>query len=72
VLIPKDNEKDLAEIPDNVKSGLKIIPVKTADEVLALALTEPVKPVEWTESDAAALAALGNPPPDSSEPQVAH
>ena len=72
VLIPHENEKDLAEIPDNVKSGLKIIPVKTADEVLALALTEPVKPVEWTESDAAALAALGNPPPDSSEPQVAH
>ena len=57
VLIPKDNEKDLAEIPDNVKQGLEIIPVETADEVLKLALTEPVQPVEWTEADEAALAA---------------
>ena len=37
VLIPKDNEKDLAEIPDNVKSGLEIVPVSTVDEVLARA-----------------------------------
>ena len=36
VLIPKENEKDLAEIPDNVKKGLKIIPVATVDEVLRL------------------------------------
>ena len=34
MLIPKENEKDLAEIPDNVKRGLKIIPVATVDEVL--------------------------------------
>ncbi len=38
VIIPKDNEKDLAEIPDNVKEGLKIIPVSTAQEVLKIAL----------------------------------
>ena len=38
VLIPKDNEKDLAEIPDNVKKGLEIMPVATVDEVLAKAL----------------------------------
>ncbi len=38
VIIPKDNEKDLAEIPDNVKEGLKIIPVNSADEVLEIAL----------------------------------
>lgn len=38
VLIPKDNEKDLAEIPDNVKKGLKITPVKFVDEVFAIAL----------------------------------
>ena len=38
VIIPKDNEKDLAEIPDNVKTGLKIIPVANADEVLDIAL----------------------------------
>jgi ATP-dependent Lon protease len=39
VLIPKDNEKDLAEIPDNVKKGLQIIPVATVDEALRVALT---------------------------------
>ncbi len=38
VLIPKENEKDLAEIPDNVKKGLKIIPVANVDEVLQVAL----------------------------------
>ncbi|MFA5122468.1 endopeptidase La [Zavarzinia sp.] len=48
VLIPKDNEKDLAEIPDNVKSGLEIVPVSTVDEVLARALTRPVEPIEWS------------------------
>ena len=58
VLIPKDNEKDLAEIPDNVKEGMEIIPVETADEVLMRALVEPVEPVEWTEADEAALAAM--------------
>ncbi len=51
VLIPKDNEKDLEDIPDNVKKGLKIIPVTTIDEVLDLALEEPVKPIEWVEPD---------------------
>jgi ATP-dependent Lon protease len=51
VLIPKDNEKDLADIPDNVKTGLEIIPVATVDEVLAKALTRPVTPVDWTEED---------------------
>ena len=40
VIIPKDNEKDLAEIPDNVKEGLKIIPVSGAQEVLEIALTK--------------------------------
>ncbi|EME69859.1 ATP-dependent Lon protease [Paramagnetospirillum caucaseum] len=49
VLIPKENEKDLAEIPDNVKKGLDIIPVSTADEVLALALTRKPVAIEWEE-----------------------
>jgi len=48
-LIPEENEKDLAEIPDNVKKGLKIIPVATVDEVLAHALTQKLTPIEWTE-----------------------
>ncbi len=49
VLIPKDNEKDLAEIPDNVKGSLQIVPVSTVDEVLSHALVQPLTPIEWTE-----------------------
>jgi ATP-dependent Lon protease len=49
VLIPSENEKDLAEIPDNVKRGLKIIPVKTVDELLSDALTAPLTPVPWSD-----------------------
>ncbi|HUC70651.1 MAG TPA: endopeptidase La [Stellaceae bacterium] len=49
VLIPQDNEKDLAEIPDNVKRGLKIIPVRTADELLGHALAAPLTPVAWSD-----------------------
>ena len=47
VLIPKENERDLPEIPDNVKKGLEIIPVSTVDEVLAKALVKPLVAVEW-------------------------
>ena len=54
VLIPQENEKDLAEIPDNVKSGLEIIAVSTVDEALAKALTRPLTPVEWTDEDSLA------------------
>src|SRR5687768_17622605 len=49
VLIPQENEKDLADIPDNVKSELEIIPVSTMDEVLAKALTRAPVAIEWTE-----------------------
>jgi ATP-dependent Lon protease len=51
VLIPKENEKDLADIPDNVKSGLRIVPVSTVDEVLKHALVRALTPVEWTSED---------------------
>ena len=51
VLIPKDNEKNLAEIPDNVKKGLTIIPVATADDVLRHALSRAPIPIEWIEED---------------------
>jgi ATP-dependent Lon protease len=54
VLIPKENAKDLAEIPDNVKAFLEIIPVATVDEVLKNALTLPLTPITWTEADEAA------------------
>ncbi|MDE2413580.1 MAG: endopeptidase La [Comamonadaceae bacterium] len=52
VLIPEENVKDLQEIPDNVKSGLEIVPVKWIDQVLALALER--KPVALTDEDVAA------------------
>src|SRR3954466_2570080 len=57
VLIPAENEKDLAEIPDNVKRGLKIVPARTVDEVLSHALTEALTPIEW-EDDTASEAVL--------------
>jgi ATP-dependent Lon protease len=49
VLIPKDNEKDLADIPDNVKKGLRIVPVSTVDEVIAQALLRAPIAIEWIE-----------------------
>jgi ATP-dependent Lon protease len=51
VLIPEDNAKDLAEIPDNVKSGLDIIPVSRMDEVLVHGLTRKPTPIEWSEPE---------------------
>jgi ATP-dependent Lon protease len=56
VLIPQDNEKDLAEIPANIKEGLEIIPVSHVDQVLARALVSPLIAVEWTEADELAAA----------------
>jgi len=50
VIIPKDNEKDLADIPDNVKNGMEIIPAATVDEVLEHAMSRPLVPIEWDES----------------------
>jgi ATP-dependent Lon protease len=47
VLIPQDNVKDLADIPENVKQSLEIVPVNTVDEVLQKALTQPLKAIEW-------------------------
>ncbi|MFV1849908.1 MAG: endopeptidase La [Thalassospira sp.] len=49
VLIPQENEKDLEEIPDNVKRGMEIIPVSHVDEVLSHALVNPLVPIEWEE-----------------------
>ena len=56
VLIPQENEKDLAEIPANIKEGLEIIPVSHVDQVLARALVAPLIPIEWTEADELAAA----------------
>ena len=70
VLIPQENEKDLADIPDNVKYALEIIPVSTVDEVLAQALAGPLTPVEWREEDEP----LSKSPPaaDDTEPVITH
>ncbi|RVT40865.1 endopeptidase La [Sphingobium algorifonticola] len=51
VLIPADNEKDLAEIPANILDGLEIIPVAHVDQVLARALVAPLEAISWTEED---------------------
>ncbi|RLJ60280.1 ATP-dependent proteinase [Litoreibacter meonggei] len=63
VLIPEENEKDLPEIPDNVKAGLEIIPVSHVSEVLKLALVSEPEEIDWDEAAeeaaAAALAAKG-------------
>ncbi len=51
VLIPKDNEKDLVDIPQKVKDDIKITSVEIVDEVLKIALTKELKKVEWVEID---------------------
>jgi ATP-dependent Lon protease len=55
VLIPKENEKDLSEVPHAVTKGLTIIPVATVDEALGHALVGNLTPLPWTEADEAAL-----------------
>ena len=49
VLIPEDNAKDLAEIPDSVKNGMEIVPVSRMDQVLEHALTRRPEPIVWEE-----------------------
>jgi ATP-dependent Lon protease len=49
VLIPEENAKDLAEIPDSVKNGMEIVPVSRMDQVLERALTRMPEPIEWEE-----------------------
>ncbi len=73
VLIPADNEKDLAEIPDNVKEGLKIIPVSDVREVLKYALVEAPEPIEWDEAaEEAAAAAMARGKTAEISSKVAH
>ncbi len=68
VFIPKDNEKDLAEIPDNVKKGLKLIPVADVDEVIAQALVRRPEPIEWEEPEEPVAA----PPPAQPAASLPH
>ncbi|HEX6866075.1 MAG TPA: S16 family serine protease, partial [Caulobacteraceae bacterium] len=71
VLIPQENEKDLADIPANVKEALEIIPVATADEVLAHALAGPLTPVEWNE-DEEPMPARGKPDEGDADAVITH
>ena len=68
VLIPKENERDLPEIPDNVKKGLDLVPVSTVDEVLSRALVKPLVPVEWADD----LEPVAKKPAENPEAIVAH
>ncbi len=69
VIIPEENEKDLAEIPDNVKAGLKIVPVSNVSEVLKIALVRQPEPIEWVEAE---IAAQSTQPDASSDAVVTH
>ncbi len=71
VLIPEENVKDLAEIPDNVKEGLEIIPVAHLDDVLPHVLLEMPKAIEWDE-EAEAAAARARAEEAKSEAITAH
>nr|WP_321253167.1 endopeptidase La [uncultured Ruegeria sp.] len=72
VLIPEENEKDLADIPDNVKEGLKIIPVKHVSEVLEQALVRAPDPIEWDEAAEEAAAAAAKAPESTGPSATAH
>ncbi|MEL6520677.1 MAG: endopeptidase La [Pseudomonadota bacterium] len=74
VLIPEENAKDLPEIPDNVKDGLEIIPVKHVSEVLERALVRPLEPIEWDEAaeEAAAAQAASSRSDESAPSSHAH
>jgi len=68
VIIPKDNEKDLIEIPANVKKGLTIIPVSHVDEVIGRALSRKPEAIEWDEG----AAEIATPAGDVRAPLLPH
>ncbi len=74
VLIPQENEKDLTEIPDNVKAGLTIIPVGHVRDVLKHALVSEPEPIVWDEAaeEAAAQAAVAAERKDDGSSATAH
>ena len=72
VLIPGENEKDLAEIPASVKEALEIVPVSHVDEALARALAQPMVPIEWTEADEQATEPVIHPPVGGDGATVRH
>jgi len=69
VIIPSENEKDLADIPDNVKKGLNIVPVATVEEVLKVALARQPTPIDWVEAEILPTTSL---PKDDGDAVVTH
>jgi ATP-dependent Lon protease len=69
VIIPSENEKDLAEIPDNVKNGLEIRPVSNMEEVLKIALVREPTPVVWEDAEDNPPARLSG---EAEDPVVTH
>jgi ATP-dependent Lon protease len=67
VLIPRDNERELSEIPDNIKRGLTIVPVTTVDEVLKNALVSELTPIDWDEQAELEASALARAQGDEEE-----
>jgi ATP-dependent Lon protease len=63
VAIPADNEKDLADIPDNVKKGMTIVPVKTVEDVLKVALVRMPEAIDWSEPETVT-------PPPAAKPEA--
>jgi len=61
VFIPKDNEKDIPEIPENVKKHLKLVPVAHVDDVIAQALVRKPDPIAWEETEEPVAAPAGEP-----------
>jgi ATP-dependent Lon protease len=68
VLIPAENEKDLVELPANIKEGLRIVPVAHVDEVLTEALSAKLVAIEWSDSDEHAA----EPPPAPASSALRH
>ncbi len=69
IIIPEENEKDLAEIPDSIKSEMEIIPISTVDDVLKHALVRPLTPIEW-DANAEAKVAVATPVDDGDADSV--
>ena len=67
VLVPKENEKDLADIPENIKRSLEIVPVTSVEEVLEYALVNPLVPIEWKNEEEARAAVTAGQNDDDGE-----
>jgi ATP-dependent Lon protease len=72
VMIPEENAKDLAEVPDSVKNGMEIIPVARMDDVLKHALIRMPEPITWDEEAEEAAAAARAAKERGGESAVAH